>query len=206
MSKQGRLGWIVAGVLAVAWLGSRVERDVPEVQPPPASLMSHPAEPVPGIFPPAPPPARLPAHDPTPRVPAFPSQQPERLYATANVRLRAGPSTSAAIVWTVPKGEAVLSRGRDGEWHEVSALSHDGWIRGDFLSRSRPAIQEEPAVRYAPAAPFVRQVPARPSGSPLRDPYIGTCDCPYDLMRNGRRCGGRSAYDRPGGRSPQCYF
>nr|WP_312795593.1 SOS response-associated peptidase family protein [Tianweitania sp.] len=24
-------------------------------------------------------------------------------------------------------------------------------------------------------------------------------------MRNGRRCGGRSAYNRPGGRSPVCY-
>ncbi|RWK45425.1 MAG: SH3 domain-containing protein, partial [Mesorhizobium sp.] len=30
----------------------------------------------------------------------------------------------------------------------------------------------------------------------------GRCDCPYDLMRNGRLCGGRSAYSKPGGRSP----
>lgn len=31
------------------------------------------------------------------------------------------------------------------------------------------------------------------------------CACPFDLMRNGRECGGVSAYSRPGGASPLCY-
>jgi hypothetical protein len=31
------------------------------------------------------------------------------------------------------------------------------------------------------------------------------CACPDDLMRNGRRCGGNSAYSRPGGAAPYCY-
>lgn len=31
------------------------------------------------------------------------------------------------------------------------------------------------------------------------------CACPDDLMRNGRTCGGRSAYSRPGGAAPLCY-
>jgi hypothetical protein len=31
------------------------------------------------------------------------------------------------------------------------------------------------------------------------------CACPEDTMRNGRACGGRSAYSRPGGASPLCY-
>lgn len=35
--------------------------------------------------------------------------------------------------------------------------------------------------------------------------YPGNCPCPYNTMRNGRRCGGRSAYSRPGGWSPLCY-
>jgi hypothetical protein len=30
------------------------------------------------------------------------------------------------------------------------------------------------------------------------------CACPDDLMRNGRRCGGNSAYIRPGGAQPLC--
>jgi hypothetical protein len=31
------------------------------------------------------------------------------------------------------------------------------------------------------------------------------CACPDDSMRNGRACGSRSAYTRPGGASPLCY-
>lgn len=33
----------------------------------------------------------------------------------------------------------------------------------------------------------------------------GSCPCPYNTDRAGRRCGGRSAYSRPGGASPLCY-
>jgi hypothetical protein len=38
--------------------------------------------------------------------------------------------------------------------------------------------------------------------------YLATghpCACPYNTMRNGRACGGRSAYSRPGGAAPLCY-
>ncbi|PWC54216.1 hypothetical protein TSH7_31540 [Azospirillum sp. TSH7] len=35
--------------------------------------------------------------------------------------------------------------------------------------------------------------------------YPGNCACPYSTMRNGHRCGGRSAYSKPGGRAPICY-
>ena len=35
--------------------------------------------------------------------------------------------------------------------------------------------------------------------------YSGSCPCPYNTDRAGRRCGGRSAYSRPGGASPLCY-
>ena len=35
--------------------------------------------------------------------------------------------------------------------------------------------------------------------------YSGRCPCPYNIMSNGRRCGDRSAYSRPGGKSPICY-
>ena len=35
--------------------------------------------------------------------------------------------------------------------------------------------------------------------------YSGSCPCPYNSASNGSRCGGRSAYSRPGGASPLCY-
>ena len=38
-----------------------------------------------------------------------------------------------------------------------------------------------------------------------RASYSGNCACPDNVDRAGRRCGGRSAYSRPGGRSPLCF-
>ena len=35
--------------------------------------------------------------------------------------------------------------------------------------------------------------------------YSGSCPCPYNADRAGRRCGARSAYSRPGGASPLCF-
>lgn len=35
--------------------------------------------------------------------------------------------------------------------------------------------------------------------------YSGSCACPYNRDSAGRRCGGRSAYSRPGGAEPMCY-
>lgn len=37
------------------------------------------------------------------------------------------------------------------------------------------------------------------------DSYPGNCPCPYNYDRAGRRCGGRSAYNRAGGYSPKCF-
>jgi len=35
--------------------------------------------------------------------------------------------------------------------------------------------------------------------------YSGSCPCPDNVDRAGRRCGARSAYSKPGGQSPLCY-
>ncbi|MDD3012897.1 MAG: hypothetical protein PHC34_04270 [Candidatus Gastranaerophilales bacterium] len=35
--------------------------------------------------------------------------------------------------------------------------------------------------------------------------YPGNCPCPYNIARNGSRCGKRSAYSKHGGYSPICY-
>lgn len=35
--------------------------------------------------------------------------------------------------------------------------------------------------------------------------YPGNCPCPYNRASNGSSCGGRSAWSRPGGRSPICF-
>lgn len=35
--------------------------------------------------------------------------------------------------------------------------------------------------------------------------YPGSCPCPYNTDRAGRKCGARSAYSKPGGYAPKCY-
>lgn len=52
-----------------------------------------------------------------------------------------------------------------------------------------------------------------PSDDDLRDQiireslrsYRGSCPCPYNLARNGSRCGKRSAYSRHGGLQVLCF-
>ncbi|MGV6872003.1 SH3 domain-containing protein [Pseudochelatococcus sp. B33] len=150
------------------------------------------------------------SQSPSPPV-AAPSEPAQRtLYTTTAVRLRASPSTNSRIISTVQAGRAVTSLGTDGAWHRVRADNETGWMHGDYLSETRPVAKPPPPASPAPAyqpVPLLRRqpAPARRSGEPVRGPYVGTCDCPYDLTRNGQRCGGRSAYSRPGGRSPACY-
>src|SRR5690606_13346597 len=101
------------------------------------------------------------------------------LYATARVRLRAEPSTSAAIVAVLEPGQQVKSTAIQGPWHSVHAGRWTGWVHGDYLAARRPAAPRQ-QVR-TPIAPLVRQAPAqRGTCEPLRSPYIGRCDCPYD--------------------------
>ena len=56
-------------------------------------------------------------------------------------------------------------------------------------------------VAAGPTDAEIRQILVRQSVAR----YSGSCACPYNTDRGGRRCGRRSAYSRPGGASPLCY-
>lgn len=70
-----------------------------------------------------------------------------------------------------------------------------------------------PVTPPLPAPPEPEPPPQGPSDDEIRRllvrqsiaSYSGSCPCPYNTDRGGRRCGGRSAYSRPGGASPLCY-
>ena len=73
------------------------------------------------------------------------------------------------------------------------------------LPAPKPAV-----VAPAPVPPGVAKASEPPPVAskalvPIRAALTGICDCPYDRAKNGSICGGRSAYSRPGGRSPICY-
>jgi hypothetical protein len=65
----------------------------------------------------------------------------------------------------------------------------------------------------APTQPLPRTPPVPRSDDDIandilrkdRGRYHGPRACPYDIARNGSRCGDRSAYSRPSGAAPLCY-
>ncbi len=61
---------------------------------------------------------------------------------------------------------------------------------------TNPAIQIEREYNPSPKQPHL----------PIRVPSHSSCDCPYDIAKNGSRCGGRSAYSRPNGYEPKCFL
>ena len=63
------------------------------------------------------------------------------------------------------------------------------------------AVASPSAGRQAMSDAQVRQAIIRQSIAS----YSGSCPCPYSTARNGSRCGGRSAYSRPGGEAPVCF-
>ena len=73
------------------------------------------------------------------------------------------------------------------------------------LPRPRPSIRPAPPkAEVLLTAAVIAAILVQAS----RQAYYATgrsCACPDDEMRNGRRCGARSAYSRPGGAQPLCY-
>ena len=204
MSFRSKAGWIAAAVLALAWYGSAKDRaSVPSPERP-AAVRELPAAPPPSAVEK---PSVVAIHRPAVEIdPAMQlaGAKSVPLFAKSRVRLRSQPNTKAPVLLTLETGQRVEGQARDGAWRQVIALNLVGWVHGDYLSEEEPA---PPARVVAPPTPIVKRSakPAPRTGEPLRGAYTGTCDCPYDRMRNGRRCGGNSAYSRPGGREPACY-
>jgi hypothetical protein len=76
-------------------------------------------------------------------------------------------------------------------------------------------LNPTPPAQTEPKSPNERTIPVIFPAAAIatmlvqesRNAYYATghpCACPDDLMRNGRRCGGNSAYLRPGGAQPLC--
>ncbi|MBS3649253.1 SH3 domain-containing protein [Pseudaminobacter sp. 19-2017] len=147
---------------------------------------------------------------------------PTLLRTRDKVRLRKEPSTSSAVVTMLKGGQQVAAAEREGKWRKVSVDGRVGWVHGDYLvePQSRPietAAVPRPKVEVAPdPKPVARPTPSPVSAPasdksiwgalrPARSPQDGDCQCPYDLMLNGKQCGDRSAFARGKGEE-QCYF
>ena len=85
----------------------------------------------------------------------------------------------------------------------MAIVSYQSWIRwaifGVLLIAALPAVAKAPLTDDQVRQQIIQDSRAAyyASGHP--------CACPDDSARNGSRCGGRSAYSRPGGAAPLCY-
>lgn len=102
-----------------------------------------------------------------------------------------------------------LSQRRSVRLLGINALGEEVTDRISLTGSSRAidALPCSPSARQA-----ARQAPSRNDAEIRRivvrqsiAGYSGSCPCPYNTDRAGRRCGPRSAYSRPGGASPLCY-
>ncbi|MET2831160.1 hypothetical protein [Mesorhizobium shangrilense] len=102
-------------------------------------------------------------------------------------------------------GELIQTNNWDNGWYNVTVSAKAGWIQEGYLTAVTPvSLPSNPSVSQ-PSQSAQRIKPRSVRGDPVRDPYAGKCDCPYDLMADGSLCGGRSAYSRSGDGSG-CYW
>ena len=89
-----------------------------------------------------------------------------RYYITANLNLRAAPSTTAPVITTIPKGTAIeLAYKSDSEWIPVYYSGHIGYVSGKYISNQRPVAQS-PIKHYTNTYGNRVQSPTRYSSRP----------------------------------------
>lgn len=201
----------------------------PVARPPPRDQQDHTARSAASV-PPAPaqtthipPPLRQPTGKSATSVPG-PSQPPLQLQPVLregtlyisgrDVAMRQAPRRDASVLDRLTRGMEVAELERRTNWvrirHPITA--REGWISANLLTRERPAREAETRRTGQPQSDQVRPPTGMTDAAIIqrlieqsRANYPGNCACPDNVDRAGRRCGGRSAHSRPGGRAPLCY-
>lgn len=137
------------------------------------------------------------------------------LQITGNrVALRGGPGTNHPVLDRYDKGRTVILLEEGPKWSSVRdrLTQRQGWVANFLLApethgqpQQSPAPKTQQPVRtgsksHLSDAEIAKRIIARSLAN-----YPGSCPCPYNTDRGGRRCGKRSAYSRPGGYAPICY-
>lgn len=132
--------------------------------------------------------------------------QPVIMYVDANrLNVRSAPSKQGRVVWTLKREQGVRVVSRSGEWLGLQGDRFSGWVFGTYLTpKPRPqnvrqSVPQNTNIQLSVAAVKRILIARSLSG------YRGNCPCPYNRTARGSKCGGRSAWSRPGGEEPLCY-
>lgn len=204
--------WWIVGLFGVSWVVARLIANDPvqpsaQIQTPSSrTTLSNSSDP------PQPRPTQAPQK---PR--STTAENIETRYVSGHrVALRSSPSKNGAILDRLDLGRKVTLLGQENGWSHVrdDLTQRDGWLSSRLLNNEPPKEKREPD-KPKPSEPKKVDPPNLPT---LTDAtiiariisesisgYPGNCPCPYNRDRAGHKCGGRSAYSRPGGYSPVCY-
>ncbi|WP_418068191.1 SH3 domain-containing protein [Rhizobium laguerreae] len=148
----------------------------------------------------------------------FPNNNTEvsRFIKGRGVALRDGPGKQFGILDRYDAAREVILLGSKGEWAQIrdKLTQREGWVSTSLLSDRKPKQQAEPedgnrddpprkptvSAPQISDATIVQRIIAQSLSM-----YPGSCACPYNTDRGGRRCGKRSAYNRRGGYAPICF-
>jgi hypothetical protein len=130
--------------------------------------------------------------------------------------LRARPGKNFAIIDRYDNGREVTLLEAQADWSHIrdNLTQKEGWISAKLLTETKPAEALKRETREKLEAPpkpkmeipkinditIVQSIIAQSIAI-----YPGSCPCPYNTDRGGRRCGKRSAYNRGGGYAPICF-
>lgn len=140
---------------------------------------------------------------------------PRRMFiGGSKVNVRGVPGKNAKLVAQLQAGTELNVIAVKEGWSQIKTRDGKvtGWVSSNFLT-TRKALPQSPLVTKPKTTAPVKLVPPKINRSAVVSQiiafsiqnYTGNCPCPYNTMRNGRSCGGRSAYNRPGGQSPLCF-
>jgi hypothetical protein len=147
-----------------------------------------------------------------------PTEPVTRFVRARKVALRDGAGKQYGILDRYDTGRAVEVSETDGEWsHVIDQLTRrEGWVATALLTDQKPDVATAPTKKERkapqPAEPPAQKVPTIPSSLIVQRliaesiaTYPGSCACPYNTDRAGRKCGRRSAYNKGGGYAPLCF-
>ena len=141
-----------------------------------------------------------------------PAFTPETMYVDATrLDVRNGPSKSHKVIWTLKDNEKVVVVGRENGWAQLRGDRYQGWVFATYLTPKPDTVK---TAKQRQSETVTHNTKPNLSDTQIAKIlierslayYSGNCPCPYNRARNGSRCGGRSAYSRPGGASPLCYI
>ena len=119
-------------------------------------------------------------------------------YTTTKVNLRSYPGTYGSVYTTLPPGQIVYAYRTSDGWSQVNVASMNiaEYVASRYLTSDCVSAVQIGRIDLSSAAISNILI------SQSKSRYRGSCPCPNNFDRGGRQCGARSAYSRPGGKSP----